>query len=110
MKQFFKFMFASCLGSALMLIVLLLITIWMVGSSTSSKVTVQPKTVLYMNLNYEIPERTTDQDFTASLLGMRDGNTDMTGLNDIIANIDYAKTDPDISGISLRRFAPSRQD
>lgn len=101
MKQFFKFMFASCLGSALMLIVLLLITIWMVNSSTSTKVTVQPKTVLYMNLNYDIPERTTDQDFTASLLGMRDGNTDMTGLNDIIANIDYAKTDPDISGIFL---------
>ncbi len=101
MKQFFKFMFASCLGSALMLIVLLLITIWMVGSSSKNTVTVQPKTVLYMNLNYDIPERTTDEDFTSALLGLRDGNSDMAGLNDIIENIDYAKNDPDISGIFL---------
>ena len=101
MKQFFKFMFASCLGSALMLIVLLLITIWLVGSSSKNTVTIQPKTVLYMNLNYDIPERTTDEDFTSALLGLRDGNSDMAGLNDIIENIDYAKNDPDISGIFL---------
>ena len=64
MKQFFKFMFASCLGSALMLIVLFIITIIMVSSSGNSTVTVKPKTVLYMNLNYDIPERTTEDDFT----------------------------------------------
>jgi len=101
MKQFFKFMFASCLGSALMLIVLLLITIWMVSSSTNNTVTVKPQTVLYMDLGYEIPERTTEEDFTASLLGMNNGTKDMAGLNDIIDNIDYAKNDPNISGIFL---------
>lgn len=100
MKQFFKFMFASCLGSALMLIVLLLISIWMIGSSTQKTVAVQPKTVLYMNLNYDIPERTTESDFTLALAGLK-GNTDGTGLNDIIDNIDYAKNDPNISGIFL---------
>lgn len=101
MKQFFKFMFASCLGSALMLIFVMIITIWMVGSSSKKTVNVKPKTVLYMNLDYEIPERTTEQDFTSTLLGFRDSNTDMSGLNDIIANIDYAKNDPNISGIFL---------
>ena len=100
MKQFFKFMFASCLGSALMLIVLFIITIIMVSSSGNSTVTVKPKTVLYMNLNYDIPERTTEDDFTAALMGL-DSNADNSGLNDIIANIDYAKTDPNISGIFL---------
>ncbi len=101
MKQFFKFMFASCLGSALMLIVLLLITIWMVSSSTNNTVTVKRQTVLYMDLGYEISERTTEEDFTASLLGMNNGTKDMAGLNDIIDNIDYAKNDPNISGIFL---------
>jgi protease-4 len=54
-----------------------------------------------MNLDYEIPERTTEDDFTAALMGFQDLNIDMSGLNDIIANIDYAKNDPDISGIFL---------
>ena len=101
MKQFFKFMFASCLGSALMLIVLFVIMIWTIGSSTKDTVNVKPKSVLYMNLNYDIPERTTDGDFTAALMGLQNSNTDNSGLNDIIANIDEAKNDPNISGIFL---------
>ena len=101
MKQFFKFMFASCLGSALMLIILCLVTIWMVNSSSDSTVKVQSKSVLYMNLDYEIPERTTETDFTATLMGLQNNNADMSGMNDIIANIDAAKNDPNISGIFL---------
>lgn len=101
MKQFFKFMFASCLGSALMLIVLMIITLVMISSSSNKTVVVKPQTVLYMNLDYEIPERTTEQDFTTTLMEFRDNITDNSGLNDIIANIDYAKNDPNISGIFL---------
>lgn len=101
MKQFFKFMFASCLGSALMLIILFVAMIWVIGSSSKSTVTVKPKSVLYMNLNYEIPERTTDDDLTATLMGLQNSNTDQSGLNDIIANIDEAKNDPNIRGIFL---------
>lgn len=101
MKQFFKSMFASCLGSALMLIIALIIMIWVVGSSTSDSVSVKPKTVLYMNLNYDIPERTTQDDITTTLMNLRDLEGDYSGLNDIIANIDFAKNDPNISGIFL---------
>ena len=101
MKQFFKFMFASCLGSALMLIILCLITIWMVGSSSNKTVKVQPKSVLYMNLGYEIAERTTEDDLTATLMGLKNGETDNSGFNDIIDNIDAAKNDPDICGIFI---------
>ncbi|MBQ7533062.1 MAG: signal peptide peptidase SppA [Bacteroidales bacterium] len=101
MKQFFKFMFASCLGTALMLIVLMIITLVMISSSSNKTVVVKPQTVLYMNLDYEIPERTTEQDFTTTLMEFRDNITDNSGLNDIIANIDYAKNDPNISGIFL---------
>ena len=73
----------------------------MISSSSNKTVVVKPQTVLYMNLDYEIPERTTEQDFTTTLMEFRDNITDNSGLNDIIANIDYAKNDPNISGIFL---------
>lgn len=101
MKQFFKFMFASCLGSALMLIALFVITLWIFGSTGSDTVKVQPKSVLYMNLNYEIPERTSNDDLTKMLMNFNSENNDMSGMNDIIANIDAAADDPNISGIFL---------
>lgn len=101
MKQFFKFMFASCLGSALMLIILFIILLWTIGSSSQSTVTVKPKSVLYMDLSYDIPERTSSDNLSSVLGSLQNKNADMSGMNDIIANIDYAKNDPNISGIFL---------
>ena len=101
MKQFFKFMFASCLGSALMLIVLFIILIWTIGSSANSSVTVKPKSVLYMDLSYTIPERTATDNLSSMLGNIQNSDADMSGMNDIIANIDYAKNDPNISGIFM---------
>lgn len=101
MKQFFKFMFASCLGSALMLVILFIILIWTIGSSSQSTVTVKPKSVLYMDLSYDIPERTSSDNLSSVLGSLQNKNADMSGMNDIIANIDYAKNDPNISGIFL---------
>ena len=101
MKQFFKFMFASCLGSALMLIVLFIILIWTIGSSANSSVTVKPKSVLYMDLSYTIPERTATDNLSSMLGNIQNSDADMSGMNYIIANIDYAKNDPNISGIFM---------
>ena len=98
MKQFFKFMFASCLGSALMMIITTLVLILIINMSSSS-IEVKPKTVLYMKLDYTIPERTTDDNIASYLFNMKED--DMSGMNDIIANIDAAKDDPNISGIFL---------
>jgi len=105
MKQFFKFMFASCLGSALMLIILFVITLWIFGSTGSDTVKVQPKSVLYMNLNYDIPERTSGDNLTRALMNLNSTNSDMSGMDDIIANIDAAAEDPNISGIFLELSA-----
>lgn len=90
-----------------MLIVLMIVLICMVGSGSSNKISVKPKSVLYMNLNYEIPERTTDGDFTAALMGLQNSNADNSGLNDIIANIDAAKDDDNIAGIFLELSSTS---
>ena len=101
MKQFFKFMFASCLGSALMLIILLIIMLWTIGSSANSTIKVKPKSVLYMDLSYDIPERTSDNSLSSVLGSLQNQDADMSGMNDIIANIDYAKNDPNIAGIFM---------
>lgn len=97
MKQFFKFMFASCLGSALMLVLVYFIIIGAVTSLISSSkdtVTVTPKSVLYMNLNYQIPERTNEDEIAMALSGLSANFTqsDMSGMNDILANIEAAAT------------------
>ena len=102
MKQFLKFMFASCLGSALLLILAFIIMVWTISSSTSKNtVNVKPKSVLYMNLDYEIPDRSNEDDLSMALMNFNGKNSDMSGMNDIIANIDAAKDDPNISGIFL---------
>ena len=99
-------MFASCLGSALMLVLVYFILIGAISSLISSSkdtVTVAPKSVLYMNLNYQIPERTNEDELTAALSGLSANfeQADMSGMNDILANIDAAAIDPNIAGIFL---------
>ena len=99
-------MFASCLGSALMLVLVYFILIGAISSLISSSkdtVTVAPKSVLYMNLNYQIPERTNENELTAALSGLSVNfeQADMSGMNDILANIDAAAIDPNIAGIFL---------
>ena len=60
----------------------------------------QPNSVLYMKLDYEIPDRTTDNPFMGIDFNTMESK-DMTGLNDILRNIEQAKTDPNIKGIYL---------
>lgn len=107
MKAFFKTLFASFLGSALLLVILFIILITSlissIASSTETKVTLKPQTVLYMNLNYEIPDRTSPNSLGMVLSGMNFNftDTDMAGMNDIMNNIKAAANDPNISGIFL---------
>lgn len=102
MKSFFKTFLASFLGSAVLLgvAVILLITslIASIAKSSETNVTLKPKTVLYMNLNYDIPERTNSNSL-AMYFNM--DKIDMAGLNDILNNIDAAATDANIEGIFL---------
>lgn len=107
MKSFFKTLFASFLGSALLLVILFIVLVTSlissITSSTETKVTLKPQTVLYMNLNYEIPDRTSPNSLGMVLSGMNFNftETDMAGMNDIMNNIKAAANDPNISGIFL---------
>ena len=107
MKSFFKTFLASFLGSAALIIILIIVLISSiissVISSTDAKADLKPQTVLYMNLDYEIPDRTNPNNLgmTFSGLNFNFNDIDMAGMNDILNNIDAAATDPNISGIFL---------
>ena len=60
----------------------------------------KPNSVLYMKLDYAIPDRTTDNPFGGINFRTMESK-DMTGLNDILRNIEQAKTDANIKGIYM---------
>ncbi len=71
-------------------------------SSTKSETatTIKPNSVLYMKLDYEIPDRSNEDDFSSIDFATME-TKDATGLNTILRNIEYAMTDPNIKGIYL---------
>jgi len=102
MQQFFKFVFASCLGVLLSTLVISFLAIALVGGAAASlgskeAVSVRPNSVLEINFNNVLPEKTNNvaQD------GFTFENEDVVGLFDMLAAIDHAKTDDDIKGIYL---------
>lgn len=105
MKSFFKTFLASFLGSAALLLALFLTLILnlitSIISSSDTAVNTKPGTILYMNLNYEIPERTNSNELGLIFTGSSFKTTDNTGMNDILNNIKAAAIDPNISGIFL---------
>lgn len=104
MKQFFKFMFASMLGTILTFIVIFFIFLGIISSlvalTEKQTVAVADKTLLHMKLTQPISDRTPVEPF---------GLFDMVslefvkplGLNDILKNIDRASRDDRIPGIYL---------
>ena len=99
---------AAFLGTLIALVSNFFIKVGVISSMISSfskteaesSTTVKPNSVLYMKLDYDIPDRTTDKGFSAfnfSSMEMSDG----TGMNEILRNIEHAKTDPNIKGIYM---------
>ena len=105
MKQFFNSFLASCLGTATVLIVLVLIGVVMISStmkSASKKDKVKANSILSIKLNSAIPEKTNN-----APVNPYDFNTDeATGLIDMIKGIERAKEDDNIKGIYLETPFP----
>ncbi len=105
--KFSKVLLAAFLGTLIALLVNFFIKVGVVTSMISSLSTEtetiskpKPNSVLYMKLNYDIPDRTTDNPFSAINFQTME-SLDATGLNDILRNIERAKTDPNIKGIYM---------
>lgn len=105
MKQFFKFMFASCLGVLISTILLILVffgIITSIVSSTNSVPQIDDNSVLVLKLDKPIYDREV-YDFTALFNG---GNEDVDvnssiGLTEFISVINKAKSDTKIKSIML---------
>jgi len=109
MGQFFKFMFASMLGFILgSLIIAAIFAIMIVGaiaaaagsySFESKPTTVKDNTILHMELTQEIVDRGNKEDFMLDFGPFKGASR--LGLNDILEDLEKAKTDDRIKGVFL---------
>ncbi|MGE5412084.1 MAG: signal peptide peptidase SppA [Clostridiales bacterium] len=104
MKQFFKFMFASMLGTILVFVLASLafftFLILIVSGVQKERVeSISPNTVLEIKLDYPLPDRTIWEPFSGFRFNFRLNK--QIGLNTVLANIRKAKIDNDIKGIYL---------
>jgi protease-4 len=102
MNQFFKFLFASCLGTFLALFLLFFIGFGAIASlagsaSEKQKVDIPANSVLELRLEQNIPEKTNNLPMDPFTLEQ----DDVLGLTDMVKAIQQAKEDPDIKGIYL---------
>ena len=104
MKQFFKFMFASFLGTILTIIVVFLIFAGMIASIVSmagdEEVRVKDHTILHITWNTEIKDRSTDNPLEGFDFTTMQSNKPL-GLYSILNNIEKASNDSRIDGIFL---------
>lgn len=106
--KFYKVVLAAFIGTLIALVINFFIKVGVVSSMISNlsksesetSTTVKPNSVLYMKLDYEIPDRTTDNPF-GNINFQTMETSDATGLNEILRNIENAKTDANIKGIYL---------
>ncbi|MCG3167189.1 MAG: Protease 4 [Bacteroidia bacterium] len=105
MKQFFKFMFASMLGVFLAFFLGIIVLFGMIAALISSadskkEVKVEPNSVLHINFEAQINDRSSNNPFENFDFGSMSGKQGI-GLNDILENIEKAKTDENIKGIYI---------
>jgi protease-4 len=104
MKQFFKFMFASFLGTLLTLLVIVFIFIGMIAGMVSmtedEEVKVKPNSVLHVQWTSPIKDRSSENPFEGFDFNKMESNKPV-GLNTILKNLDKAAKDPNIDGIFL---------
>ncbi|MCU7495895.1 MAG: signal peptide peptidase SppA [Ignavibacteria bacterium] len=112
MKQFFKFMFASMLGTFLVFLVagvifFSILAILVSGLQREKTESIPSHSVLVLKLDYQVPERSSQNPFSGFSFSSFQVNR-KAGLNDIIKNIHKAKGDSDIDGIylDLNNFMP----
>ena len=104
MKQFFKFMFASMLGFIISGVVLIFVLVGAIAGLASKgnkqEINVETNSILKLNLNYAIPERTSNNSFKNFNFQTFESRND-AGLDDVLKNIKKAATDDNVKGIYL---------
>lgn len=104
MKQFFKYVFASFVGTSLTIVLIFLAIAGMISSiiamSENEVVKVKPHSVLHINWKTLIKDRSTDNPLENFDFASMESKKP-SGLNDILKNIDKASNDSNIDGIFI---------
>ena len=105
--KFGKIVLAAFVGTLIALVINFFIKVGVVSSLISNlskdketSTTVKPNSLLYMKLDYEIPDRTVDDPLNSFNFTSME-TKEATGMTTILHNIDHAKTDPNIKGIYM---------
>ena len=106
--KFGKIVLAAFLGTLIALVINFFIKVGVISSmisgfsksDTESSTTVKPNSLLYMKLDYSIPDRTVDDPLGSFNFNSME-TKESTGMTTILHNIENAKTDPNIKGIYL---------
>jgi len=111
MREFFKYLFASMLGFFLSMVIIFIICFVIVVGAISSidsdkTVVVSNNSVLFLNLDQPITERTPKNPFgNLPIVGSEE--KDGIGLNDFLKAVQKAKTDDNIKCIYLNVSSPN---
>ncbi len=103
MKEFFKFMFASFIGTLLTLLIVFIffgMIAGIVAMAEKEEVKIDENTILHIKWETPIQDRSSENPFEGFDFMSMQSKKPM-GLNDILKNIEKAANDPDISGIFL---------
>ena len=107
MKEFFKYFFAALAAmfvygfAQIGIYFIMMIMMFSMGGSSTSKTKVEDNSVLRLNLNGNITERSVTQNDVYGMLSGSLGIEQTTGLDEILRGIKAAKTDKKISAIYL---------
>ncbi|MCB8963803.1 MAG: signal peptide peptidase SppA [Bacteroidales bacterium] len=103
MKTFFKHLLITILGVFISLLLLFFVMIGVIGAMVSSgdKATeVKANSILYIDFNQEVVDRSSDNPFKGFDFGSMEPKNSM-GLNNILKAIENAKDDENIKGIFM---------
>ncbi|TDG37008.1 signal peptide peptidase SppA [Pedobacter changchengzhani] len=111
MREFFKYVFATVVGFVLSIVIIgvlcFVIVVAAVSSMSSEKsVAVSSNSVLYLDLNQPITERTPKNTF-GNLPIIGNGGKEGIGLNDLLKSISRAKNDDNIKCIYINVTSPN---
>jgi protease-4 len=111
MKEFFKYVFATIVGFIISLVAIVILFVVIISVIISSvgedkKVDVSSNTVLFLNLDQTILERTPNSRFE-SLPIIGGGGEKSIGFNDLIKALKKAKTDDNIKCVYLTVSSPN---
>ncbi len=111
MKDFFKYVFATVVGIVISTVVLfVLFFVVLIGAISSisddKKVDVKSNTVLYVDLDQPITERTPENSLSGlPIFGSNEGKA--IGFNDLIKALNSAKTDDNIKCVYINVSSPN---